>query len=42
LYGFISGFVVGWVFAVLRNAVTFIYLAAVYRRWQLRLLLAYC
>ena len=38
-YGFVSGFVGGWLFAVLRNMVMFVYLVAVYRRWQLRQML---
>ncbi len=38
-YGFVSGFVGGWLFAVLRNMVMFMYLVAVYRRWQLRQML---
>jgi protoporphyrinogen oxidase len=38
-YGFLSGFVGGWVFAGLRNMVIFLYLFAVYRRWQLRRML---
>jgi protoporphyrinogen oxidase len=38
-YGFVGGFVGGWLFAVLRNMVMFVYLVAVYRRWQLRQML---
>jgi chromate transport protein ChrA len=38
-YGFVSGFVGGWLFAVLRNMVMFVYLVAAYRRWQLRQML---
>ena len=38
-YGCISGFVVGWVFAGIRNAIVFIYLVATYRSWQLRQIL---
>ncbi len=38
-YGFVNGFVGGWLFAVLRNMVMFVYLVAVYRRWQLRQML---
>jgi hypothetical protein len=38
-YGCISGFVVGWLFAALRNAIVFIYLVAIYRSWQLRQIL---
>lgn len=34
IYGFCSGYVVGWLFAFLRNAVTFLYVAQVYRRAQ--------
>jgi hypothetical protein len=41
LYGFASGFVGGWLFAALRNMVMFVYLVAVYRRWQLRRMLDY-
>lgn len=32
LYGFASGFVVGWVFALLRNATVFLYMAGVRRQ----------
>jgi hypothetical protein len=39
LYGFTSGFVSGWLFAVLRNAIMFICLVAIYRAWQLRRIL---
>jgi protoporphyrinogen oxidase len=38
-YGFLSGFIGGWLFAGLRNLVIFLYLVAVYRRWQLRRML---
>ena len=38
-YGFVSGFVGAWLFAVLRNMVMFVYLVAAYRRWQLRQML---
>jgi protoporphyrinogen oxidase len=38
-YGFVSGFIGGWLFAALRNMVMFVYLVAVYRRWQLRCIL---
>jgi protoporphyrinogen oxidase len=38
-YGFLSGFIGGWLFAGLRNLVLFLYLVAVYRRWQLRRML---
>jgi len=38
-YGCITGFVVGWLFAALRNAIVFIYLVAIYRSWQLRQIL---
>jgi protoporphyrinogen oxidase len=38
-YGFVSGFVGGWLFAVLRNMIMFVYLVSVYRRWQLRRIL---
>jgi protoporphyrinogen oxidase len=41
-YGFLVGFVGGWLFAVLRNAIMFFYLVAVYREWQLRNLIEYC
>jgi hypothetical protein len=37
-YGFISGFATGWLFAALRNAIIFIWLVAIYRAWQLRLI----
>ena len=37
-YGFASGFVVGWGFAVLRNAALFLYKAILQRRAQLHLL----
>ena len=35
-YGYVSGFALGWLFATLRNAITFMCLVAVYRSWQLR------
>jgi hypothetical protein len=38
-YGFTSGFVSGWLFAALRNAILFICLVAIYRAWQLRRIL---
>jgi hypothetical protein len=38
-YGCIGGFVVGWMFAALRNAIVFVYLVAIYRSWQLRQIL---
>jgi protoporphyrinogen oxidase len=38
-YGFVSGFVAGWLFAALRNVIMFVYLVAAYRRWQLRRIL---
>lgn len=37
-YGFTAGFVAGWVFAFLRNAVLFLYVAGVYRKAQRGLL----
>jgi len=37
-YGFISGFVGGWLFAALRNVLTFLYLATLYRRAEFRLM----
>ena len=37
-YGLVSGFVVGWLFALTRNAALFFYMAIVHRRAQLRLL----
>ncbi len=33
-YGFCAGYLVGWLFAFLRNAATFLYVAQVYRRAQ--------
>jgi protoporphyrinogen oxidase len=38
LYGFVSGFVVGWCFAFLRNATVFLYMAVVHRRAELQAL----
>ena len=38
LYGFVSGFVVGWAFAFLRNATVFLYMAVVHRRAELQAL----
>ncbi len=38
-YGFVSGFVLGWLFATLRNAIMFICLVAIHRSWQLRRIL---
>jgi protoporphyrinogen oxidase len=38
LYGFLSGFVVGWAFAFLRNATVFLYMAVVHRRAELQAL----
>jgi len=38
LYGFVSGFVVGWAFAFLRNATVFFYMAVVHRRAELQAL----
>ena len=38
LYGFVSGFVVGWAFAFLRNATVFLYMAVVQRRAELQAL----
>jgi len=38
-YGFVSGFLAGWLFATLRNAIMFVCLVAVYRVWQLRRIL---
>ena len=38
-YGFISGFVAGWLFAALRNAIMFMWVAVIYRSWQLRRIL---
>ena len=35
-YGCLSGFVAGWLFAALRNAIVFIYFVAIYRSLQLR------
>ena len=35
-YGYVCGFALGWFFATLRNAITFMCLVAVYRSWQLR------
>jgi protoporphyrinogen oxidase len=37
-YGFLSGFVGGWLFAALRNMLMFFYLATVYRRAGFRLM----
>jgi hypothetical protein len=37
-YGFIGGFLGGWGFAFLRNAVVFLYMAAIHRRAELYLL----
>jgi hypothetical protein len=38
-YGYVSGFVAGWLFAALRNAIVFMCLIAIYRSWQLRRIL---
>jgi len=38
LYGFVSGFVVGWCFAFIRNAAVFLYMAFVHRRAELQAL----
>jgi protoporphyrinogen oxidase len=38
-YGYISGFVAGWLVATLRNAIMFMCLVAIYRSWQLRRIL---
>lgn len=38
LYGFVSGFVVGWAFAFVRNATVFLYMAVVHRRAELQAL----
>jgi protoporphyrinogen oxidase len=38
-YGSICGFVAGWLFATLRNAIMFMCLVAIYRSWQLRRIL---
>jgi len=38
LYGFASGFVVGWTVAFLRNATVFLYMAVVHRRAELQAL----
>jgi len=38
LYGFVTGFVVGWCFAFLRNATVFLYMAVVHRRAELQAL----
>jgi len=38
LYGFVSGFVVGWAFAFLRNVTVFLYMAVVHRRAELQAL----
>jgi protoporphyrinogen oxidase len=37
-YGFLSAFIGGWIFAFLRNAVVFIYMAAAHRRAERQLL----
>ena len=37
-YGFVVGFIGGWGFAFLRNAVMFLYMAIIHRRAELRLL----
>ena len=42
--GFVSGFIGGWVYAFLRNSLTFLYIAAIHRRveiYQLRKLFEY-
>jgi protoporphyrinogen oxidase len=38
IYGFVTGFIGGWLFALLRNAMMFLYLAAIHRRAELYLL----
>jgi hypothetical protein len=37
-YGFVTGFVWGWGLAFLRNVALFLYMAAIYRRAEFRLL----
>jgi hypothetical protein len=37
-YGFLVGFLAGWVFAFLRNGAVFLYMAAVHRRAELQIL----
>ena len=38
VYGFLSGFIGGWLFAFLRNATMFLYMARVHRKAQRGLL----
>jgi protoporphyrinogen oxidase len=38
IYGLISGFIIGWGLAFLRNIVTFLYMAAIHRRVEFQLL----
>ena len=38
IYGFVTGFIGGWLFALLRNAMMFLYVAAIHRRAELYLL----
>jgi protoporphyrinogen oxidase len=37
-YGFLTGFIGGWLFALLRNTIMFLYMAAIHRRAELYLL----
>ena len=37
-YGFVAGFIAGWTFALLRNALVFVYMAVMYRRAERRAL----
>jgi protoporphyrinogen oxidase len=37
-YGFVTGFIGGWLFALLRNTMMFLYMAAIHRRAELYLL----